>query len=198
MRGHLFVGNELYKAGHIDHAKMHMKHPKSELYAEVVPAFEARGSKGFAEELEMLATAVEGEKGDAAVAAGYAAVTAAIAKNEGFVSAASGTAVEKLKLAVALLRTAGEEYAIAVVDGKMQNAHEYQDAFGFTNIAKAILETSSKSNAAEAEVVGKAIAIIDGLKPLWPGIMPPETLTTEAGQLYGAASQIELLALGLE
>ncbi len=198
MRGHLFVGNELYKAGHIDHAKMHMKHPKSELYATVEPAFGARNATGFATQLEMLANAVEGEQGDDAVAKGYAAVTTAIATTEAAVAENSLTAAAKLKLVVELLRVAAEEYAIAVVDGKMENAHEYQDAFGFTNIAKSVIASAPKGNPETAAVLVKAAAIVEGLTPLWPGLIPPATLETEAGQLYGAASQIELLALGLE
>ena len=62
MRGHLYVGIELYKNGFLENAKMHMKHPKSELYADIVPTFEAKGSSGFAGELEALALAVEDEK----------------------------------------------------------------------------------------------------------------------------------------
>jgi len=34
MRGHLFVGNQLYLLGELAEAVTHMKHPESELYAE--------------------------------------------------------------------------------------------------------------------------------------------------------------------
>ena len=62
MRGHLHVGIELYKNGYIDNAKRHMKHPKSELYSDIIPTFKAKNSEGFTVELENLASAVEGEE----------------------------------------------------------------------------------------------------------------------------------------
>jgi len=193
MRGHLLVGHELYQTGHGEHAKTHMKHPRSELYAGIESALASRGASGFANELEHLAKAVENDEGSVAVARGYAELMKVISRNETRVEPSSKNASAKLKLAVALLRVAGEEYAIAVVDGKMQNAHEYQDAFGFTRIARGIVSGLPKGNAKE-----KASEIISALDPLWPSLIPPETLSTEAGQLYGAASQIEILALGLE
>ena len=62
MRGHLYVGIELYKNGYVDNAKRHMKHPRSELYSDIIPTFKAKNSKGFTVELESLASAVEGEE----------------------------------------------------------------------------------------------------------------------------------------
>ena len=198
MRGHLLVGNALYQGGHIEHAKTHMKHPESELYADIEPALNSCQGSGFAAELQALAGAVETEQGDQAVAEAYAAIEAAIASHEALVAEASNTLAAKLALVVALLRVAGDEYGIAVVDGKMENAHEYQDAYGFTRIAKTIVSDTTTDDAATSVVLEKAAAVLDGLDTLWPGIIPPETLETEAGQLYGAAAQIQLLALGLE
>jgi len=198
MRGHLFVGNQLYKMGHVAHAKTHMKHPKAELYTDVELAFSARGAAGFANELKALATAVEADKGKAAVNAAYAALDSAISASESKVSHASSSPAEKLKLAVALLRVAGEEYAIAVVDGKMENAHEYQDALGFTQIAKQIVNSIKSDDQTTSSAIEKAAKTLAKLDPMWPSLIPPATLQTEAGQLYGAASQIEILALGLE
>src|SRR5690606_14752630 len=59
VRGHLWVGVQLYNAGHKGMALTHMKHPKDELYADLEPAFEARNEAGFADVLSALAAAVE-------------------------------------------------------------------------------------------------------------------------------------------
>lgn len=198
MRGHLYVGNALYQDGHLDHAKMHMKHPESELYATVEPAFAVRGSAGFATALTALSTTVEQEQGDAAVAAAYAAVVDAITANEKAVSAASRSVSQQLKLVAEILRIAGEEYAIAVVDGKMENAHEYQDALGFTTICKRIVNDLVASSDAEQEAKTAALTHLDGLDAHWPTLIPPETLGTEASALYVAAAKIELLAFGVK
>lgn len=195
MRGHLLVGYELYKAGHVEHAKTHMKHPKMELYADVEPAFSPRGAAGFADELTALATSVEQEKDQAVVDAAYKNVTDAIAKSEGV---AVLTPAQKLQLVSGLLRVAGEEYAIAVVDGKMENAHEYQDAYGFTQICKQIVSNMNTKDAAVADAATKTQAIIEELTPIWPGIVPPDTLDFHASALHGAAAKVELLAIGLQ
>lgn len=191
MRGHLHVGFELYQAGQFDHAKTHMKHPESELYADLAPAFEARKTKGFGDTLQALALSVEEDKGKEVVAQAYKVLTDEIAAAESVVS--GSTPAEKLKRVAALLRVAGEEYGIAVVNGKMENAHEYQDAFGFTVVAKALIDSMDSG----VEGKQKARDIISALDAHWPALIPPEVLSTEAGEIYGAAAKIELLALGL-
>ena len=197
MRGHLYVGHELYKAGHVDHAKTHMKHPESELYAEVEAAFGVRGTNGFASELSSLGDAVNDELGDEAVSNAYANLVSAISKNETAVKAESLEPAQKLKLASEILRAAGEEYAIAVVDGEMQNAHEYQDALGFTTIAIAIVNEIDSGSTEVNKIKASALDLLDSLKPHWPTIVPPETLTTASSAIYVAAAKIELLSLRL-
>lgn len=198
IKGHLYVGSELYKAGHVDHAKTHMKHPESELYADLIPAFEARNVEGFAAELSAISNAVEQDKGVEAVQAAFDNLMAAIDKSAMATSETSNQPAEQLKLVVQLLRVAADEYAIAVVDGQMKNAHEYQDAFGFTTIAKSIVASIASEDEAVLAAKTSATEVIAELKPHWTALVPPETLSTEAGALYGAAAKIELLALGLE
>jgi hypothetical protein len=198
MRGHLFVGNELYKAGHIEHAKMHMKHPQSELYADVAPAFDARGSNGFAAELSTLADAVEGEMSAEIVAPAYTSLVLLIAANEAAISADTLAPDQVLKLVSEVLRVAGEEYAIAVVDGEMQNAHEYQDALGFTTIATSIVTAISSNDGNVNSAKNAALTLLQQLQSHWPSLIPPATLDTKADAIYVAAAKIELLSLGLK
>jgi len=192
VRGHLYVGHQLYMDGHLEHAKTHMKHPESELYAAMIPAFEARGTSGFADELAGLANAVNQDQGHEAVDHAYQHLISAIVLNEQAVSEQTQAAAERLKLAADLLRVAGEEYAIAVVDGKMENAHEYQDALGFTKTARVVI-----SQLDDSEIKSKADALIENIMPLWPSLIPPATLDTTADEIYGTAARVELLALGM-
>ena len=62
IKGHLWVGVELYKANHIKNGQHHMKHPESELYGDINPTFKAKGTDGFSAELEKLALSVEHEE----------------------------------------------------------------------------------------------------------------------------------------
>ncbi len=198
MRGHLYVGYELFKAGHVDHAKTHMKHPESELYADIAPAFSKRGTAGFADELQALAQAVESDRSAEEVTGVYNALTKAMTSSESAVDGSQAAVQNKLQLVVNLLRVAGEEYAMAVVDGKMEYAHEYQDALGFTVVAGNIINGAESTSETEAAALEKTKAILSDLQDLWPSLVPPETLQTEASKLYGAASQVEILALGLK
>lgn len=198
MRGHLLVGVTLYRFGALDHARTHMKHPADELYAGLAPAFAARGG-GFAAELEALALAVEGDAPSEDVEAAYVAVVAAIADAESRIDAQAFGAAEFLKLAANLLRVAGEEYAIGVVDGSLENAHEYQDAYGFTQIARRIAEDASVADDPLAfEARERVLAHIDKLTDLWPEILPPSALGGDAAQIYAAAARIEIIAFNLE
>ncbi|MEO0812958.1 MAG: hypothetical protein AAFY60_08845, partial [Myxococcota bacterium] len=122
----------------------------------------------------------------------YDALVGAIAKNEAPALASLGTPAPRLKLVAALVREAAAEYAIAVVDGKMMNAHEYQDAFGFTTVARGLVE-GLPDGAAKADA---AKTLDEVLGSMWPGLMPPEALSTAADQLHGAAAKIDLLAAG--
>ena len=61
VQGHLIAFRELHAAGEMDMAATHAKHPESEIYAALAPAFAARSKPGFADELSALVAA--GEEG---------------------------------------------------------------------------------------------------------------------------------------
>lgn len=195
MRGHLYIGFQLYKEGYVEHAKTHMKHPKSELYTSLVSAFASRGTPGFASELEALAGVVEGEASLAQVDGAYKKLTDGIRANESVVANDAASLPERLKLASKLLTVAGEEYAIAVVNGEVKNAHEYQDALGFTFAAKRTIVGALPEGDAEKIAAEKAMALLETLSPLWPSVFPPSTLATDADQIYKVADQIGNLAV---
>ena len=194
MRGHLWVGNELYQSNLPGMATTHMKHPKAELYSTLEEPFAVRGVAGFSNELEVLANLVAGNNPASAVNSAYAELTAAISATELGANTTSAKIIGEV--IVGLLRTAAEEYAIGVVDNKINNLHEYQDALGFTQIAgqwaksAALLESSA---AAAASIQG----IINELTVMWPGLNPQKEIPHSAARLYGAAAMVEIQVLGL-
>lgn len=193
MRGHLWVGMKLYREGHLAMAKTHMKHPKDELYAGLEPVFKARNVQGFAEELSTLADAVNNEKGDEAVESAYGELLSAMDASE---SMHTMTAKEALMSISQMIRTAADEYAVGVKKGDVVNVHEYQDAFGFTEIAIERLEhLSDEQKESAAGDIETAKAILLKLRTLWPTVDPKGMVEGEASSLYGAAARIELAAL---
>ncbi len=185
IRGHLRVGMELYRAGRHEHAKRHMKHPEDELYASLADSFARRGATGFAGELSTLAALVERDADGAAVDAAYEALLARIAAAGQRVAVPADRRLHA-RVAASLLDTAAEEYAIGIVDGQVSEVHEYQDAWGFTQVAIAHLEQAGDDDAMAA--AGRTVA---GLAPLWPALVPEGRVAGDAGRIEAAGQQLE-------
>jgi len=197
MRGHLLVGVELFRAEALDQSATHMKHPENELYAKMKPAFQARGADGFADQLAALAMAVESGASAKKVESAYRELLAAIDAAEGHVAQADPAV--KLKVAVNLVRTAGIEYGIGVKKGEIVNLHEYQDAYGFTQTAKMIVNGIDTSGNADLAAAVKDVKVqLAGLDGAWPGITEPGRVETDAAQIHGAAARMEIAALSVE
>lgn len=185
-RGHLIAFTALHRLGAHEMSMTHAKHPESELYAGLVPAFAARGKPGFAEELAALADAVEkGESVDAA----YLDVTKAVSDNEPDVDFAT-----RLMAIATLSRTAGVEFAIGVADGgAVVNAHEYQDAYGFLTAAREMLASTDAADAQETQ----ALALADEQLELALGefdALTANRVDGDASVIHGAAARIEIEA----
>lgn len=194
MRGHLLVGHALFALGEHHAAQSHAKHPSDELYADVAASFEQRGVGGFAAELEAHASALAtGE--DAEVADAYARLLAAITGTEAVVEVSASLAGA---VVVALLREAAREYDIGIVDGQLENAHEYQDAYGFTQVALALARrhhAQAPPNAPDRELFRRVTSEIQALQGLWPALMPPPRLETSGARIDAAAAAIDALLL---
>ncbi len=191
IEGHLRVGFALYAADRADLAVTHMKHPQDEIYATLEPELAEYGASGFSEELTALATSVEGQKPLAEVEAAYLAVIAKIT--------AARTETEMPPRAtfdaiIAATRVAAEEYAIGVVDGKIANLHEYQDAWGFIETAKAmadgLITSTDPTVSAAATEVRKAL---EGTAVAFDGLVP-EAIEGQATVIIAAAGASELAA----
>ena len=78
------------------------------------------------------------------------------------------------------------------------NLHEYQDAYGFTQIAKRRLEQLPEATRNEStDTVEQVEGYLEELAGLWPSIAPKGDVDGDASKLYGAAARIEIAALGL-
>ena len=191
MKGHLWVGIELYKAKHIENAKRHMKHPKSELYGDIIPTFEAKGTAGFAAELEGLALSVENEESISTIENNYQNLFDAIDNNQQFVADVNKSIDGKITLVVSLLEIAAEEYAVGIIEGEVKNKFEYQDALGFTEVAKNILKNIQTDDMSEKDRLAKVINIIDSLSILWPQLVPTGNIDGDSKSILDAVKEIK-------
>jgi hypothetical protein len=193
--GHMHVGTALYNKGEAEMAKTHMKHPRDEIYAALEPVLKSRKAPGFANELDALASAVEAGASPDDITAKFKALEMQIAKN-----LPADISAQTIATAVtAMVRTAAEEYAIGVKNGKIENLHEYQDAYGFVETAKAFMAALSPAERAEHKTEVEAIeAELNALAPSWPDITGKAAVTSEANVIFAAAAKIELQALGMQ
>jgi hypothetical protein len=186
IRGHLLSFIELYRAGAYETAAAHVQHPGSELYDALIPAFAARASDGFADDLTTLADAAA-ERGD--VNALYADLVVAIR------ATAPKTSVAVKLLAISkMVATAAEEFDAGVADdGAIVDAHEYQDAFGFLSVAREMLASENSSDINETEAIAVAHEQLDLSINAFAGLLAEET-EGQAETIYAAAAQIERVA----
>ena len=195
VEGHLRAANELYKLGAVDLAKTHVKHPEDELYADLLPVFEKRGLKGFSAELSAMAKAIEDGLASEAVSAALDAAIIAIDANGASLRTAKTTADAVHKLA----RVAAMEYKIGVVDGVIKDAHEFQDAWGFIQTAKRLIDTVPETEkTANSEAFAAISAQLSGLDPAWSDLTGSSGTKIEPNVLAGAAARIEIAALSIK
>lgn len=189
VRGHLIAFIELYQGGENAMALTHVKHPESELYASLAPAFAARNKPGFADQLTALAEAAE--RGDD-VNEAYSAVVEAINAH----TPNAGVAVQLLAISE-IVKTAGDEFDIAVEDdGSISNAHEYQDAYGFLIASRDILSGLKTDDMNATDAISLSYEQIELSLASFVGLTEGSTEGL-ASTLYGAAARIEIAARGL-
>lgn len=196
IEGHLRAGVALYKQGEADQAKTHMKHPQDEIYTSLLPLIQKAGAEDFSGSLTKLADAVETGAGPEAVDAAFADVLREIA--EAREKAGGGEAAEAAAI-VAILQQAASEYGIGVKDGKVVELHEYQDAWGFVETARALLTHMAGEDDAKEKAFGtKSLAALAEAEAALPGVSPTGAPLGDASVLYGAAASVELAAYRLK
>lgn len=188
------VGHALYAMGEHAAARTHAKHPSDELYLDVASALELRGAPPFAAELTAYAEAMA--SGAADVTDAYAELLLAIAAAENAVADAPPALLARV--IVLLLREAAREYTIGVVDGQLENAHEYQDAYGFTQIALGLARVQhAHVDGGDREVFRRIVALVESLTDMWPNLAPPPRLPQHAVRIDAVAADVEQTALRL-
>ncbi len=171
LRGHLMVGFELYRRSLPEMSETHMKHPNEELYADLIPAFENRGCAGFANELTELARVVSERETYEVVASNYELLSAAIGRCEAVVKRDNQAIA--MQVVVNLLANALIEYEIGVIDGDINNVHEYQDAWGFTQVAAEYSRLPALAEDDKDRLFTLRVQrLITSLDPLWPSLNP--------------------------
>ncbi|OYX44966.1 MAG: hypothetical protein B7Z02_02700 [Rhodobacterales bacterium 32-67-9] len=196
IEGHLRAGVALYRAGLADQAATHMKHPQDEIYDELSYHIADFGAEGFAEQLTALAGAVEAGAPVETVDAALADVLREIAEAREHANASEAAEAQAM---VAILRQAADEYAEGVKDGTVTELHEYQDAWGFVEVAREqAVHMAGEDDAVEKAFGEKAVAALDEAREALPDVSPEGKTLGDASILHSAAAKIELAAYKLK
>lgn len=181
IEGHLWVANELVIQGHLTMGSKHSKHPAQEVYKELTPLFKKINSIGFADELQRMATHLNDEEIEEFRSV-YLEVVSAI---KAIYPLMALTVAQELEISVGLLEQARLEYAVGVLDGDVLDLQEYQDAWGFTNIAEKrlrSLEGKAQSQLAQRELHNLKTYFANAYQ-LWPSLIGNAPITSRSEPL---------------
>ncbi|WP_181454254.1 hypothetical protein [Halomonas sp. SL1] len=191
MKGHLTVARELYQEGEQTAAQPHFGHPIHELYEPMAPAFEERGVDDVEPALKALIadTREGGEWGshDEAYEAAFDAIDGAL---ETVDADLRGDVAFQSRIQLALLSQAMHEYEEAIGDdGEFVNVLEYQDSFGFVQIAREQLE--QHADLYDDETRDELMAAYDATLKAWPSVVAPASPVMTPGELSASLFKLE-------
>lgn len=177
MTGHVEAGLALYRAGEPEMAAPHLLHPVSETHQAERAGLDALGFD--ASLFEAVSKALEEGRPAEEIEPQLVAAEENLAMVAG---KAGGDPADVIRF---LMGVIVEEYTIAINDGVVTDAGEYQDAYGFAVVARDHAEKLSPANQA-------VIDEIDVLIGLWPAApIPPET-PSPIGQVVAQTSKVVL------
>ena len=168
MTGHVEAGLALYRAGKLEQAAPHLLHPVSETHQS-----ERQGLDALGFEASLFKSVSEALSQGRPASEIQAELIAAEANLNSVAKKAGGSNADIIRF---LMDKVVEEYSVALNDGVISEPGEYQDAFGFSVVAKtyagnlngehktAVLEQineliSSASPTSVAQVIAKASAV---------------------------------------
>lgn len=179
MSGHVAAGIALYRAGESEAAAPHLMHPVSESHASERAGLEKLGFDP--DTFREVSSALERGQSAGAVEPRLEAAEENLAAMR---EKAGGEPAELIRF---LMDKTVEEYSAAISEGKVVEAGEYQDAWGFATVARGLADRL------EGPASDKVAASLDEMLALWPDSAPiPPADPAPAGQVSALASRVML------
>ncbi|NHK27135.1 hypothetical protein FF098_004370 [Parvularcula flava] len=179
MSGHVQAGLALYRAGEPEMAAPHLLHPVSETHQAERAGLD---ELGFQPEIfESVSQALEEGRPASEIEPQLRAAEENMAMMG---EKAGGDPSDIIRF---LMDTVVDEYTVAITDGAVSDAGEYQDAWGFVIVAR------DHAASLPADISADVISEIDTLLALWPGTAPvPPAEPAPVGQVTAQTSVIML------
>ena len=185
MWGHVKAGMKLYRDGFAEQASVHLLHPVSETHESEREGLDALGFD--AAPFERVSAALAEGKAAEEIEADLAAAEEIMMKvNE----AAAGDPSDVLTF---LLDTTLDEYKVGVTDGVVTDPGEYQDAWGFVQVASDIAAQFGDASPEAIELQNELSTLAD----LWPESIDGETPPASVSDVASQISVVKLVLSGL-
>ena len=179
MSGHVAAGLALYRAGAPDQAAPHLLHPVSETHAAERAGIDALGFDAAI--FENVSAALDEGKSAAEIAPQLDAAEANISLLQ---ENANADPVGQIDF---LMDTCIDEYKIGVVNGVIDNAGEYQDAYGFSVVARDI---AKRLGTPESEPL---VMELELLVRMWPANGPlADSTPAPVSEIAAQVSRVKL------
>lgn len=179
MSGHVAAGLALYRAGAPEQAARHLLHPVSETHAAERAGIDALGFD--ASIFEKVSAELEAGKSAEAIAPQLDAAEANIKLLQ---ENANADPIGQIDF---LMDTCIEEYKIGVIDGAIDNAGEYQDAYGFSVVARDI---AKRLGTPESEPL---VMELELLVRMWPSEGPlADSIPAPVNEIAAQVSRVKL------
>lgn len=194
MEGHIRAGMTLYETGDVEAAVTHVGHPIEEKYDAIADRLNALGLGGLRGDIEALASAAESGADYVRLQALFETVRETHEE-----ARANFTLAQQVAGLVALTRTAGAEYAVAVKGGALSNLHEYQDSWGFLRVVETEARQMAESD--DPAIAGVGVALLEQVaatEAAFGDIQGEGDFEMDPSILYGAAARMELAGLELD
>jgi hypothetical protein len=201
MKGHLISARENYRRGQIPLAQAHATHPLHEEY-KTLPSTFPRDHPWLDQPLREAFTRLQQSVGSQRdVAAIEAEANAVLQLLDQGLRSLLGTEIfhnPQFRSAISahLLAEIADEYDEAIKDGKVVNIAEYQDAFGFLQRVRALVEQQAdRLSPADRPLI---TALLKTLEEALPSIMPPPSPVSAQAVKQQTAALSELLRKSVE
>ena len=177
MTGHVKAGLALYRAGAPEMAAPHLLHPVSETHSA-----ERAGLDELGFDASIFETVFQALNAGRPASEIEPQLAAAEQHLEHLSIKAGGDHIDIIRF---MMETIVEEYAIAITDGQVSDAGEYQDAYGFALVAR------DHAANIEPELPGLLNAL-DALIALWPDGPIPSVAPAPVGKVMAQTSRVLL------
>jgi hypothetical protein len=179
MSGHVAAGLALYRAGAPDQAARHLLHPVSETHAAERAGIDALGFDAAI--FEKVSAELEAGRSAEEIAPQLDAAEANI-----YLLQENANADPKGQIDF-LMDTCIDEYKVGVVNGVIENAGEYQDAYGFSVVARDI---AKRLGTPESEPL---VMELELLVRMWPSEGPlADSIPAPVNEIAAQVSRVKL------